>query len=517
MRFWRKSLPKESSSSNIETDKGVSPESIDALISRLAPDPSLQCAFIASRVEDIAQSGSMPLIDHAITILASNHHYEGLMSLWRGSIDQRIVLEQIENIKMEKTKKSLPEEVYASSDEKMQGIFDQFLRLPLDERRGLAHYFLGQTHKYLGCYGQETLQFLQTLPDATADIKELVMAPHFYKQFPVTAVIAAVNLKDYEAMGRTFAHLRKTSCYTSSGYENHEIKELRTQIVGKERLACISRLLRKDVKNEEERNAWDRESGQLHHQLIDGVNALLLKADDPLKAFEAVGDAFLVHEEHVNHERRVGDLSLALDYYLASQNIAKIFSTAQAANGTKGTPRIYGNCVTAFKGFNALLNEFVIEESMREEVKRELGEAFRQFWSYHSNEESAIQAAELSQDFSALKENFLHSLDYKYPPHSRVYQVLKANNALADEEVMQRVVDYLRAHPVTKESNGEFPVALQFADLIAPMLDKSMIVSSILSAGLNRRDIALAGFGYLERRNALSPQEQVVYALLQNK
>ncbi|MFC1730882.1 hypothetical protein ACFL6I_11160, partial [candidate division KSB1 bacterium] len=461
-------------------------EELSDLIQSLQDEPVMQCAVIEQNAFDISAYGTDELIDYALNILSDNSHYRGITAM---TYDKKFV---------ERVKK-----------------------LPDEKRIGLASHII-ENHKY---HQKTALEILEGIAGEAEKgmIRAVVSNSEFYCEFPIAAVKAAASIEDYELAAKKFVYLRKEWGYSG---KNQEIREFKESIVGDmERYDKMNSLIYEagEAGNKEEEESLKKEQRENWKNIITGFNDLLRTMDNPEKAFEAVGEAFMEYEERVStDEYRKGDYNLAIEYFILSRNVSKIFDAAQKANGTKETPGVYTDSVAAFKGFKALLTDFYhspeMNDGLREKVIEELKETFRPYWAYSNSPALAIEAAEITGDYSALKDNFLHSPKRNSTPKAEVYKFLKEKGVISDDEIVKYVESYLSEQ--LEKKDPKFKRALEMADLVETQaVDRDLIAKMINHTGLGSArmwgDNAGSAFEYLKERGLITPGEKRVYESMQ--
>ena len=468
-------------------------QELSDLLTSLQEEPTLQVAVIENSIRRIARSEDYGMLERVVDILAKNNAYRGLHSLLVSSVDSPLTLESLARYK------SIFFDIYKS-------------RLTPEQKIRFADYSLEIDSGSMG-FGLRGLVLLDGLEGIQDRIKAIVTNPKFYESYPVTAVIKAIQTENYEAVGLTFAHLRKAAAYELSSKENEEISKLRRTIMRPDEMekGRIMSEVRQQVESLG-RVVLEHYSPSMQ-KIYAGLNDLLAGMREPQKAFEAVGDAFLTKIQREGSAAPDDIYGLAVEYFVLSGNKDKLMQASKVANQVKDElPRAYSTSIAAFRGFKALLTKFTIDDTVRQEVLAGLKETFRPFWIYANFPQGAIEAAELTGDFTALQDNFYQSLE-KNVLHNAVYHALRRNNAVDDARIIQIAEDYLRAHQLTPQCDGQLKRVMNFADIgLDRRIDPTLIINAIQQVGLKSKD-AIAGFDYLEQRGLLTPAQENVYEL----
>lgn len=463
---------------------------ISDLIRSLENEPSMQCAVIERRACDISFSKDEKLIDTAIRILADNSHYEGMHSFWYDEAGRK-----------------------------------RLMQLSPQKRNEFASYLIDR-HKE--CYVEIVMEVgrgVMGVPEKEK-LKEVVSGMNFRSSNPITAVKSAVMTGNYDFVGLIFAFLRKESAYWSSSNENYETKKFRANQIDVKRYQSLPKLMHdaESSGSKEEAKVLREEADSLHKKLDEGYDALLEGMEDQKKAFEAVGEALLRYKENVNGEMREGDYRLAMEYLIKSGNAVKILKTAKKANTIERKDIYYNRDVrkAAFDGFKALLTDLSRSSDMTPEIKEEamkgLKEAFMPEWAYREFPGLAIEAAVLTGDFTALRDNFYRIVERGYKADPEVYEFLKSMQAVDDSKIIEMINDYLKKELEGKDGSRFNPPrirdAIKTANLVSGMgIDRELLHQAI-AAGPGSSEMT-AGFEYLEKRGMLTSGERRVYGMVQ--
>ena len=483
VKLWGKPVAKES---------GL--HELSDLLTELQEEPTLQVAVIENSIDKIASSYDSGLLERVVRILAKNNAYRGLHILFTYSV----VVDTTPTVRF---KPQL--ELFK-------------VNLTPEQKISFADYLVSLND---GKMLLEALSLLDGLNGVQDRIRSIVTNPKFYERYPVSAVRAAIKAEDYEAVGVTFAHLRKANAYEHSSREDTEIRELRQSLIPQDLIQ--DRLI--EIMSEVRQHVQSRGRVVLAHysspqqKVYTGLNDLLASMREPKRAFEAVGDAFLARIQREGSAASDDIYGLTIEYFVLSGNTGKLLQAAKMANQVKDLPRGYSTSIAAFRGFKALLTLFNIDDAIRQEVLAELKETFKPFWIYAHWPQAAIETTEVAGDLIPLRDNFYQSFEKQIAVNGKVYAALKRHNAVDDAKIIGIAEEYLKTHPIRWGSEGELERVLKFAELVKDKnIDPALVISAIAQAGLKSGD-AEAGFKYLHQRGLLNPPQLRLYALVDQR
>lgn len=497
--------------SEIVVFQNPKPVNILNLIDRLKDNPILLAQSLTKRINDIALSDNSEWINATFDVYVKARSYDGLYKLWESSVDPRIIIagiqETVSSARLrgmgfggyrQEEQIKVPASAYEKTRKRKDYLINKFRELPKEHRIHLSNRFLGdKQEEYLLC-PLEALKIVEGLEEQVEIENNLINKPQFYQCYPVTAVKIAAKNENYDAVGITFAHLREKGDYWFSNEENKEIKTLREELIDMNEFQRVQSLTHRDDLHETERDKMNKKVSEMYSQMIEGFNNLLYQMKKPEKAFEGVARIF----------RKNARLSLAVEYAILSNNTDLLFEISKNANLVSSTPSIYEARPVAFKGLKALLvdERFSINDETRSRVKEELAKTFDERWAYHSNEESAIEAAQLSGDYSFLKRNFLESFNRGDRPYQKVYDILITKQEISSSDVIRLVEEHIKKNL----GNGEKIIkSLGFARFVSSPINQELMEKAFVGGCVDNDKYARDALDYMTKYNLHTPTTRV--------
>ncbi|MBS3142992.1 hypothetical protein J4464_06405 [Candidatus Woesearchaeota archaeon] len=489
---------------------------LHADLSQTAESPQHRMMIVQRNLEDIAQSDDATLLKEAVEILAEDRNYNALIDLLHKSYPLALYCIESENAANRLKRMGV---IPACGESLRDRRVPQFLRDIADRRWEYIEWLLRDTltpeqrveyaqfllHKYddPSFFADEIIDVTSGLAQARPLLGTLARSPEYVRRRPVSSVKLAVELEDYDAVGRAFGELRKGAVYTWNSHEHPEIRELRENILGgPEVLEKIhDRTLKKRRKKVTQAQAEFRDA---YGQLLQGLDGLLMGMSDPKRAFASVGDYLMELRTNVNSERDTHDLRLAVEYHIKSGDPERVMQSSQRALNHEGD---YEDKRAAYLGFRTLLGMAEVSEELKEQARHGMRAVFENFWTYQHMPSLAIEAAEMLGDFSFVKTHFLQSPRSMIPVPKDVFEALKERQLIQPSEVIQAANEYLLQHMA--EGNGDLRAALDMAGLVPELtLPRETIVSCIMKT--RNRDCAKAAMQYLSQKNLMRPEDKVL-------
>lgn len=370
---------------------------------------------------------------------------------------------------------------------------NKFRELPKEHRIHLSNRFLGDKQEKYLLSPLEALKIVEGFEEQVEIENNLINKPQFYQCYPVSAVKIAAKNENYDAIGVTFAHLREKGNWFSNE-ENKEIKTLREEIIDMNEFQRVQSLTYEDDLQETKRDKRDKKVSEMYSEIIKGFNNLLYQMKKPEKAFEEVARTF----------RKNARLSLAVEYAILSNNADLLFEISKDANLVSSAPYIYEARPVAFKGLKALLvdERFSINDETRSKVKEELAKTFDERWTYYSNKESAVEAAQLSGDYGFLKKNFLTSLERGDRPYKQVYDALINKQEITDSEIIKLVEERIKKN---LENGEEIIKSLGFARFVSSPVNQELMEKAFVSGCIDNDKYARDALDYMTKYNLHTP------------
>lgn len=455
----------------------------DSYLKSLKPlegNPQLLSKYLSRHIELIAKSNHRDLIDSAVNFYVSLEDFDKLRQLYESSVDSRITNARLEEIcdhvknrvrgfgysTSEKTKSVVPETAYQETKQRKDYLMSKFKELSSGQRIKLSEIFLGDKQDEYLIYPMESLEIIEGLEKQVEIENNLIIRPQFYQIHPVTALKKSIKNENYEAVGITFAYLRKKVAISGSE-ENEELREFK-----------------QNDKN------------------IINMNSLILEMKEPEKAFENISSRF----------RKSGEKFYAILYASMTKNSDLLFDVSKDANSEKRTPFIYEDRNSAFTGFQQLLtnNKFNLTLERILEIKSELAKTFDHPYVYSQNQIRAIEAAELSGNYASLRKNFVESLENQIKSSQIVYECLIKRDLINPKEV----VDISEKH-ILENINDSAKVsrALDFANLVSTHhIDKELVNKLLLESSSNT-ELEKSVLSYMSSHN-LHTESTKVYMKL---
>lgn len=255
-----KELPK------IEFDLVSYLESLESL----KGSPHLLSKYLSKNIKSVAKSNYSRLIDRAVDVYVKLEEFDKLRELYEHSVDDRIVIAKIEEIAEyvnnrvrgfgyipDRKITDVPINAYEDTDRRKDYLMSKFKELSPEQRIKLSNIFLGKEQNKRLDYPMESLEIIEGLEKQVEIEDNLIARPQFYQLHPVTALKKSIKNENYEAVGITFAYLRKKAAISGSE-ENVELREFK-----------------QDNKN------------------IINIDSLILEMKEPKKAFENISKEFL--------------------------------------------------------------------------------------------------------------------------------------------------------------------------------------------------------------------------------
>ncbi|MEK6872152.1 MAG: hypothetical protein AABX16_04585 [Nanoarchaeota archaeon] len=496
------------------------PASIDILdlIDKLKDNPILLAHSLHKRIEDIALSDNTQWINATFDAYVTAQDFKGLYDFWQQSIGPLITRasleEAVKNVRLrgigggysEKESTHVPEKAYEDTKKRRDFLMSKFKNLSPEQRITLSQTFLGdRQEEYLLC-PREAMEIVQGLEQQVEIENNLITKPQFFQRYPVTAVKKAVKNENYDAVALTFAHLRKKGDYWSASEENHEIKALREKSIYFQQFQTAQQMIGKMSKenNSDKRAQWETRARVYHAEIIDDFNDLVREMKEPKKAFGLIARTFSTMPKQYNDLNKIGEMPLAIEYALLSNDADLLFEISKSANAETRAPFIYEDRPAAFKGLKALLSDkYNLSDDRKTAIKKEISQTFADRYVYSNNEEKAVEAAKLSENYFELKHNFLETLERKNSPSQIVYDALIAHGDITSDNIMRIAEDHIRKNI---KDGREIIRAIEFAGLIShKSLDAQLIEQAFVQGCVNYHEYAKDALNYMTQHNLHTP------------
>lgn len=173
------------------------------------------------------------------------------------------------------------------------------------------------------------------------------------------------------------------------------------------------------------------------------------------------------------------------------------------------TPFIYNSRNAAFNGLEQLLtnNKFNLTPERILEVKSELGKTFDLPYIYSQNQLRAVKSAELSEDYTSLRKNFVESLENQTVSSLIVYDCLNKRNLINPKEVVDISEKYIINNI---NDSAKISRALDFANLVSTHYISKELVNKLLLEAPSDSDCERSVLNYMSLHN-LHTESSIVY------
>lgn len=464
---------------NVFQKKDELQENFIDYFTRLKDNPQLLSKVLTQRISFIAKSDDEHLIDSVIDLYSQLGNLTQLRELYKRSLDDRIITSRIEEVgrnsfknivggfsySHEEKPTEVPKSAYEDTYRRRKYLMSKFKKLDTDQRIKLSDIILGDKQDKFLLYPMESLEIVKGLEKQIEIENNLIVRPQFYQKYPVTALKKSIENENYSAVGITFSYLRKKLGITPD--ENEEIKKFR-----------------------EERKYFDD---------------LIKEMKEPRRAFENISSQF----------RKSGERFYAKLYASLSENADLLFDISKEANSETKTPSIYEDKLTAFMGFEELMTEkekFNLTSERISEIKTELAKTFEYPYLYSQNQAKAIRAAELSEDYTALRKNFIESLQNQIKSTQVVYNFLGKKGLINPRQIVDISENYINDNINDSEKVLR---ALDFARLVQNHHIDDNIINKILLDSTSKSDLEKSVLNYMTTYN-LHTESTRAYMQIQN-
>ncbi len=462
---------------------------------------SLKHSLITKHLGDIAASSPDDVLDVVVGDLVSSRDYESLLKLWDSA--SRV------------------------GAERGNVVFDRYLNAPLDRRAFAKHLLDKERGERVSMDGRYILRLLDN-SEGTDDLMARLTTNHnFVMYHPVTCLGRNLKIQNYGGIAKAVVEIVWNQSKLDHGSDvdrDNELRDVRTMALDVDGLrvffeksnayhASLSHLYRGtrgESPTDEEYALLHRSRENLRHAMIAKVKVMINASEDPKRAYEAVGDAFMKHKWEQRNifrqneiEHYEGAYGHAITFYVLSENLEKIYEACKMA---QKHGRGMGNI---FDGFKAIFTQTSGLSRLHRRSKQELVTISTNLDDSKYSTEQRFEAAELIGDFSGLRKGFYNGIMNKSEPCTEVYQRLKSEGEIDDEKIRAAIIGSLRTIN-ERSSTLALQWLIQYADLAGLQIPRKNIIGAMERVGMNK-EVATAGFEYLGRTEQMTDQDRISY------